>query len=95
MKIYLTEHAKLRLKERNIELNEVINIIKNPKMKFYDIRNRHLIAIGEREKKEGHYLIIDYDRVRESVEVVTVIDTSKSLEKIVSNRVNNARWIRL
>ena len=30
MEIRLTEHAKLRLKERNIELNEVINIIKNP-----------------------------------------------------------------
>ncbi len=95
MEVYLTEHAKLRLKERNIKLDEVVDITKNPKMKFYDIRNRHLIAIGERKEKKGHYLIIAYDRVRGGIEVVTVIDTSKSLEKIVSNRINNGRWIEL
>ncbi|ACS90983.1 hypothetical protein TSIB_1934 [Thermococcus sibiricus MM 739] len=92
--ITFTEHARQRLKERKIEEDEIEKVLKKPKWKFYDLKNAHQIAIGER-RKEGHYLIIAYDREGESIKVVTVIDVSRNLEKIVKRRLENKRWIEL
>ena len=93
--MHLTNHAELRLSERNIELDEVKSILLNPELKYYDVENRHLIAIGKRNRKEGHYLIVVYDYTDGKIEVITIIDTSKSLTKIVDNRIKNGRWIEL
>ena len=47
-KIILSEHAKLRLRERKIEIDEVHNVMEFPEMKFYDLKSGHFIAIGRR-----------------------------------------------
>ncbi|WP_202318648.1 hypothetical protein [Archaeoglobus neptunius] len=52
------------------------------------------MAIGKR-KKEGHYLIVVYGLSQEFVEVITVIDTSKRLGKIIKNKVESKRWVKL
>lgn len=71
MKLSLTKHAKLRVKERLISCQEVEKIILNPKWSFYDLRDGHRIAIG---KRNDHHLIVIYDLSHEFAEVVTVID---------------------
>ena len=92
MKIVLTEHAKERLKEREIDIKEVEAVINSPKRKFYDLRSGHFIAVGRR-KLPGHWLIIAYDERENTAEVITVIDTSKSLGKIIGGRLSSRRWV--
>ncbi|WP_148882906.1 DUF4258 domain-containing protein [Thermococcus aciditolerans] len=92
MKIVLTEHAKERLKEREIDLKEVEAAINLPRRKFYDLRSGHFIAVGLRNIP-GHWLIIAYDKREDTVEVITVIDTSKSLDKIIERRLSSRRWV--
>ena len=92
--ITFTEHARQRLKERRIGEGEVKQVLTKPEWRFYDLRNGHQIAIGSR-RKEGHYLIIAYDQEEEIIKVVTVIDVSKSLEKIIKRRLESKRWVEL
>ncbi|WP_238516225.1 DUF4258 domain-containing protein [Thermococcus gammatolerans] len=79
-KIILSEHAKLRLRERKIEIDEVHNVMEFPEMKFYDLKSGHFIAIGRRSVP-NHWLILAYDDYGDVIEVITIIDTSKSLER--------------
>ncbi|HII61012.1 DUF4258 domain-containing protein [Pyrococcus horikoshii] len=92
--ITFTEHARRRLKERRIGEDEVRQVLTEPEWKFYDLRNGHQIAIGPRRKEE-HYLITFYDQEEEIIKVVTVIDVSKSLEKIIKRRLEGKRWVEL
>ncbi|NJE77276.1 DUF4258 domain-containing protein [Thermococcus sp. ES12] len=92
MEIVLTEHAKERLKEREIDIKEVGAVIDSPKRKFYDLRSGHFIAVGRRRLPE-HWLIIAYDKREGTAEVITVIDTSKSLDKIIERRLSSRRWV--
>ncbi|RLI81114.1 DUF4258 domain-containing protein [Archaeoglobales archaeon] len=94
MRLVFTEHARLRLLERKIDVQEVENVIMKPEWKFYDLKNRYNVAIGKR-KKEGHYLIVVYGFSQEFVEVITVIDTSKRLEKIIKTRMKSRKWVKL
>jgi len=94
MRLVFTEHARLRLIERKIDIREVEKVILKPEWKFYDLKNRCNVAIGKR-KKEGHYLIVVYGISKEFVEVITVIDTSKRLEKIIKTKVKSRRWVKL
>jgi len=94
MKIVLTEHAKERLRERKISIAEVEKVINSPKRRFYDLRSGHFIVIGRRDIPE-HWLIVVHDRRDNIVEVITVIDTSKSLDKIIGRRLSSRRWVEL
>ncbi len=92
MKLRFTEHANSRLEERSISSQEIEKIIQNPKWSFYDLQDSHRIAIG---KRNGHHLIVVYDLSQEFVEIVTVIDISKKLEKVIRNRIESRRWVEL
>ncbi|NJE62086.1 DUF4258 domain-containing protein [Thermococcus sp. 21S7] len=94
MKIVLTEHAKERLRERDVSIEEVMGIIDSPRRKFYDLRSGHFVVIGRRNIPE-HWLIVVHDRRDNIVEVITVIDTSKSLDKIIERRLSSRRWVEL
>ncbi|ALM74851.1 DUF4258 domain-containing protein [Thermococcus barophilus] len=92
--VVFTAHARLRLEERKISEQEVKDTLNNPKWRFYDLKDGHQIAIGARRKK-GHYLIVVYDQSEDVIEVITVIDVSRSLDKIISRRVESRRWVEL
>ncbi|WP_324735252.1 DUF4258 domain-containing protein [Thermococcus sp. SY098] len=92
--IVFTEHARLRLRERRIGEEEVEAVLKEPAWRFYDLKGGHQIAIGARKKKD-HYLIVVYDQSEDVIEVITVIDVSRSLDKIISRRVESRRWVEL
>ena len=65
-----------------------------PRRKFYNLRSGHFIAVGRRRLPK-HWLIIAYDKREDNVEVITVIDTSKSLNKIIERRLSPRRWVEL
>jgi hypothetical protein len=60
METTLTEHARMRLEERGISLDEVIHVVKFPTRKFYDLKTSHLVAVGPRDTGE-QWLIIAYE----------------------------------
>ena len=93
-RVVLSEHAKLRLEERKIDTSEVYHVLNFPEMKFYDLKSGHFVAIGQRSVS-NHWLIVAYDEYGDTIEVITIIDTSKSLEKIVEKRTSSRRWIRI
>jgi hypothetical protein len=92
-RIKYVEHAKLRLRERLIEEDEVKRIIESPFAKYYDVLTRSFVVIGARTRREGHNIIILYegDNV---VTVMSVIDTSKS-DEIASRKERMGRWIKV
>ncbi|WP_240913589.1 DUF4258 domain-containing protein [Thermococcus sp. JdF3] len=92
--IVLTDHAKERLGEREIDIEEVEAIVNSPKRQFYDLRSGHFVAIGPRNVP-SHWLIVAYDKRDDTTEVITVIDTSKSLGKIIERRLSSRRWVEL
>ena len=92
MKILLTEHAKEGLKEREIDFKEVETVINCPERTFYDLRSGHFVVVSKR-KIPGHWLIVVYNKREDEIEVITIIDTSKSIEKIIERRLSSKRWI--
>jgi len=75
MEIKFTLHAKLKIKERNIDEKEIFKTIRQPEEIFLDVDTGNIVIIGERESKSGHKLIVvmSYDMKK----VITIIDTSK------------------
>ncbi len=94
MKVSLTEHARMRLKERQISIDDVVRIVKSPARRFYDPQTTHLIAVGPRNDGE-QWLVTAYEETETGIEVITVIATSKSLNKIITNRISSRRWLKL
>ncbi len=92
-RIKYVRHAKLRLRERLIEEDEVKRIIESPFAKYYDVLTGCYVATGSRIKKENHDLIILY-KSDEVVTVISVIDTSK-YDEIASRKERIGRWIKL
>ncbi|WP_240910681.1 DUF4258 domain-containing protein [Thermococcus sp. MV11] len=92
MGIVLTDHAKERLREREIGIEEVETTVNLPERQFYDLRSGHFVAIGPRNVP-NHWLIVAYDKRDDTIEVITVIDTSKSLGKIIERRLSSRRWV--
>ena len=84
----------MRLKERGITLDEVARVVMSPTRKFYDLKTTHLVAIGPRDN-EGQWLIVAYDDREDGIEIITVISTSKSLNKIIMNRLSSRRWVEI
>ena len=51
-------------------------------------------GLKEREIEiPGHWLIVVYNKREDEIEVITIIDTSKSIEKIIERRLSSKRWI--
>jgi len=54
----------------------------------------HWVSIGLREK-QGHYLIVAYDVEGDDIVVVTVIDVSRNLNKIIERKLKAKRWVEI
>ena len=87
-----SEHAKLKIEERNISPSEVSTILKTPLTVFLDVETGYFIAIG-RASKPDHYLIVVYVAQKDKVEVITIIDTTKM--EMVKRRAEKGRWVRV
>jgi len=91
MSIEYSEHAELKIKEREIQKHEIEEIIKNPEEVFLDVETGNLVAVGDRKSKQGHKLIVVYSQERNKI--VTVIDTSRM--KIIKRRKALGRWVKI
>jgi len=94
VKIEFSNHAKFKLKERNIDESEVMSVLKTPLTTFLDIETGNMIAIGNRTVKSDHKLIVAYVVRGDIVKVITVIDISKR-EDIIKKREEKGRWVRI
>ena len=86
-----SEHAKLKLREREIQEHEVEEILRKPREILLDIETGNLIMVGDRKSKQNHKLIVVYSR--EKNKVVTIIDTSKT--EIIKKRKEIGRWVKI
>jgi len=91
MEINYTNHALLKLKEREIERSEVQAVLRNPEELLLDIETGYLISVGKRKNRENHLLIVVFSP--DIKKVVTVIDTSKM--DILLRRKEKGRWVRI
>jgi len=91
LKIEFTKHAHQKLKEREIEEEEVMQIIKQPDEALLDTETGNIILIGQRSLRSEHKLLLVLSDDMERV--ITIIDTSKT--DIVDKRKENKRWIRI
>lgn len=87
-----SEHAKLKIEERNISPSEVSTVLKTPLAVFLDVETGYFIAIGSALKPD-HHLIVVYVAQKDKVKVITIIDTTKM--EMVNRRVEKGRWVRV
>jgi hypothetical protein len=91
MKIQFTKHAYLKLKEREIEKEEVKQIIEHPEEILLDTETGNIVIVGDRSLKIGHKLLVVLSE--DMQKVVTLIDTSKI--DIINRRKKKGRWIKI
>jgi uncharacterized DUF497 family protein len=87
-----SEHAKLKIEERNISSSEVSTVLKKPSAVFIDVETGYFIAIG-RASKPDHHLIVVYVAQKDKVKVITIIDTTKM--EMAKSREEKRRWVRV
>jgi len=87
-------HARDRLQERLINVEEVIGVLSNPTATYLDVVTGHFIALGVRTLRRGHWLIVVYE-VRDSVRrIISVLDTTRA-EEIAKSREARVRWLKV
>jgi len=88
----LSEHAKLKIEERNLSALEVTSVLKEPVAVFLDVETGYFIATGS-ASKPNHFLIVVYELRKDKVRVITIIDTTKL--ELVKRRVEKGRWVKV
>jgi SOS response regulatory protein OraA/RecX len=92
MKIQFTKHAYLKLKEREIEKEEVKQVMEHPKEEILlDTETGNIVIVGDRSLKIGHKLLVVLSE--DMQKVVTLIDTSKI--DIINRKKEKGRWIKI
>jgi hypothetical protein len=81
VRIHLSPHAKVRMRERGVTASDVRRAITNPDRLEQSLQrlDRFLVKKVYMHRRTGHHhlLLIVYERRGIAVEVITVIDTSK------------------
>lgn len=85
------KHAGIAMAGRRIKAELILLTLKKPEMRFFDISTGHTVAVRRIGDKS---LIVVYDIVGKTYEVVTVFATSKT-EKIIKRKVEIGYWTRL
>lgn len=92
MKIFLSSHLKIRLKERFIPQAYIRKILSDPEHRFYDNTTGHLVAVKTLYYNEKFRpMAIIYGIMGSSLRVITIYPTTNSE---INNRVKSNRWIK-
>ncbi|WP_456469230.1 DUF4258 domain-containing protein [Archaeoglobus sp.] len=83
--IQFTDHARMRLREREIPEQDVIETVKNSDEVLFDADKGNLVAV----KKVGDMHLIVIYAPSKPVRVISIIQTSKL--NIVENRIKRGR----
>ncbi len=85
------KHAEIAMVTRRIKAEQILLTLKKPETRFFDISTGHIVAI---RRINGKSLVVVYDIVGKTYEVVTVFATSKT-QKIIKRKVEIGYWMRL
>ncbi len=77
--------------KRNLSENDIIKSLIEPNEILLDIRTNHLVAI---RKLDMSALVVIYDVINNTYEVVTAFRTSK-LSKLIKSRTERGYWVKL
>lgn len=90
MKLVMSIHLKVRLKERVIPKTYPKLILANPEEEYVDTITNHKIAVKRLKYNEKlRPMVVVYDIIDSSFQVVTIYPTT---EKEIKNRRNSNRW---
>lgn len=91
MKIVLSSHLKIRLRERKIPQGYPEKILKEPDNKFHDSITLHKVAVRKlRYGGRARPMAIAYDIIGSDLQVITVFPTT---DREIENRIESGRWI--
>lgn len=91
MEIRFGKHAEIAMLSRGIKATLILQTLKKPREKFFDISTGHMVAV---RRINGNSLVVVYDVAGKTYEVVTVFATSR-IEKIIKRKVEIGYWARL
>lgn len=89
--MHFTDHALERMSLYSISPEDVERTVQSPKRKFFDIATGRYIAVG---KKNGHSLVVVYEKSGGETLIVTTYHTSK-IDKIIETKLSSGRWVEL
>jgi|YelNatPaOPRAMG01_1025707.scaffolds.fasta_scaffold75359_2 hypothetical protein len=89
-KLVFTKHAKDAMIKRKLDEGLIFNAINAPDEVFLDRRSSLMVAI----KENNLPLVVVYDVINDSFEVVTAFRTSKP-SKLIRSRLDKGYWVRV
>jgi hypothetical protein len=89
----LTEHAKLKMRERNIRLSDVLLAVETPSMVLYDTITGCNIALAPWRSSPRKQLLVSYVSTDDEVKIITLFVLSKPQE-LIAKREKSGRWLR-
>lgn len=92
MKILLSSHLKIRLKERKIPQSYPRKIVTKPDSLFVDTITNHQIAVKKLEYNgKLRPMVVAYDIIESTVYIITIHPSS---EEETNNKLRRGRWIK-
>ena len=92
-KLSLSKHAREKLRQRRIPLEELERVLENPQYRFYDVTSRSEVAIGEASLYGMQLsLAIIYRRRNGKPHIVTAYPV-REVEEEIERKVKDGRWI--
>jgi len=84
----LTQHAKLKIKERNIKLSEALSVIERPSMAFYNTITGCNIALASwKSKPDNNFLYLMFFDEQE-IKIITLSKPEELTRKRESHQVD-------
>jgi len=94
MKIIFSKHAEMKIKERNIEREDIEKVLKEPDFVFYDISTQNFINVRKLQIKEvSTNLVAVYIKQQDIIKIITVYPC-KNIEREF-RRKEGKRWLRV
>jgi hypothetical protein len=89
-----TEHAKLKMRERQIKLSDDLSVVERPSAVFYDTITGCNIALAPWRSSPRKQLLVSYVSTDDEVKIITLFVLSKPQE-LIAKREKSGRWLRI
>ncbi len=94
MKIKFSKHAKQKIKERELNIKDIENTIKNPDYLFYDIESKAFVSVCKvKIERTKTNLIVIFTKERNIIKIVTAYPC-KNIKKEIKRK-EDIRWIKI
>lgn len=92
MKVLLSSHLKIRLKERKIPRNYPNKILSKPDARFIDSATNYKIAVKSfMYNFKVRPMVVVYDIIKSEIQVITIHPISS---KEIANKLKRGRWVK-